>query len=205
MTYTITTEVTEDMYIPILNLIHDSFQEHLDKGMSFTCSNYTIEDLKKKVVGDGNQCFVAISEEGVPIGISSVKIKENGIEAYANIIAITPSAKGTGVGTALYTERKKYLINTGCKYMMSDTSVNATSSVNWHINKCKCSIVGYRSFPSTNYYSYVFREDFEEISWIRKNVIYKLKFVKAYIRTRLYYKENGKLSKLGKMLKVLKK
>lgn len=191
MNFSISSDVSDDLIIPILNLIHDSFREHFDRGLQFTCSNYQISDIKNKITGDGNKCFIAINDKGELIGISSVRINKDNKSAYECITAISPSAKGLGIGTALYEARKKYLIQMGCEYMLSDTSVDAVSSVNWHKKRCKCSIIGYRSFARTNYYSYVFREDFVDVGWFKKNIGYKFIFIKSFIITRIFYKKDG--------------
>lgn len=36
----------------LLNLIHRSFETYKNQGILFTCSNYTVEDLKDKILSN---------------------------------------------------------------------------------------------------------------------------------------------------------
>lgn len=201
MDYEIISDIPDFLYPKLLNLVHRSFEEHKKNGLLFTCSRYSIGDLQNKVLR--GKCFVVLDSSQNPIGLTSVSVRGNGKFAYENITAISPECKGMGLGTELYKIRKKYLIELGCEYMLSDTAVDATSSVKWHLEKCKCNLVGYKSFCSTNYYSYVFREDFVEISFFQRRVKYPIYFLSSFVFCRLTKRIDGSYTSFGKFLKLL--
>lgn len=201
MDYEIISDIPDFLYPKLLSLVHRSFEEHKKKGLLFTCSMYSIDDLQNKVLR--GKCFVVLDSSQNPIGLTSVSVRGNGKFAYENITAISPECKGLGIGTELYKIRKRYLIEQGCEYMLSDTAVDATSSVKWHLEKCKCSLYGYESFSRTNYYSYVFREDFVEVPFFQKRVKYKIRFLSSFVFCCLTKHKDGSYTSFGKFLKLL--
>ncbi len=110
MDYHIISDIPPSLYQPILDMIHESFSEHVDHGLRFTCSDYTMEDLKEKVLS--GLCFVALSEDNQVLGITSATLGSDG-SAYANLSATSPLAKGKGIGSALAARRKTALISGG--------------------------------------------------------------------------------------------
>lgn len=196
MIYKIITKIPKERYVDVLTLIHESFEEHKRAGLNFTCSNYTIKDVETKVLN--GYYFIAIKENDDLLGITSVSYNDKDRTAYENITAIAPSAKGHGVGSALYKERTLFLKSLGCISLLSDTATKARSSVQWHLKKCHCRIVDYRSFSSTNYYSYIFKEDFVPITLLRRVKDF-YSFIKAYVYCRLFFTADGTLTRLGKI------
>lgn len=89
----------------ILNLIHDSFLEHSKQGMSFTCSNYSIDHVHKLL--SDSIILYAVSESGSLLGMTAFHEVSDG-KYYGDITCISPVAKGIGIGTALYKCRKKF-------------------------------------------------------------------------------------------------
>lgn len=110
MNYRIISDIPQSLYQPILDMIHLAFAEHLKHGLHFTCSDYTMDDLKEKVLS--GLCFVALSEDNQVLGITSVSLKSDG-SAYENISATSPMAKGMRIGTALFEKSKVALISGG--------------------------------------------------------------------------------------------
>ncbi len=192
MNYKIVSKVCEDKYESLLKMIHESFEEYEKKGLHFTCCDYDCLDLKSKVLN--GMYFVAVDDNQNPLGITSVSIKcsENEKWAYENITAISPSYKGKGIGTALYKARTEYLKEINCSYILSDTATDAINSVLWHMKKCNCKKYGFQSFPNTNYYSYVFREDLKDrLVW--SPLFYRIRFFMAYIRTKMLKRKDGSI------------
>ena len=112
MNYHIISDIPTSLYPQILDMIHLSFEEYKKKGLHFTCSDYQMTDLVRKVMR-GN-CFVALSDGGDVLGITSVSIFPDE-SAYENITAISPKAKGLGIGTALFEAYMNRLSNGGGK------------------------------------------------------------------------------------------
>lgn len=204
MSITIRTNISQDLYPTLLNIIHESFKEHEDKGLHFSCSSFNLEDFINRCVGD---CLMVAFFDETPIGLTSASIrvdKSGNKYAYGNITAISSKAKGLGVGTMLYTKRKTFLLDNGCKYMLSDTAIDATSSVNWHRKKCQCAIIGLNSFVSTNYYSYIFREDFYPVNWFSSHIIYPMQFIVSCILCYTCKRKDGSYTIIGKYLSSVK-
>lgn len=199
--YRIVADLTEEMYYPLLEMIKHSFEEHLQRGLQFTCSNYNIDDLKQKVLS--GKYLVALSDKNEILGITSYSKHSIPVTAYENITAISPAAKGMGLGSKLIEIRKQHLIKEGYSHLLSDTAVKAKSSVNWHLKKCGCHIIGYESYSNTNYYSYVFIEDIEEQPLYIRKIKYPLLYFTAFIRTRICKKADGNYTFIGKALKSI--
>lgn len=90
--------------------------------------------------------------------------------------------------------------------MMSDTSVDNIKSIDWHTNKMGFRIIGYQSYSSTNYYSYIFRKDLKQRGFFINNIYYPLRFAISYLAIRIAKKEDGSLTIIGKCVnKILKK
>lgn len=67
--YEIITNIPPIHYESLLKMIHRAFDEHLKNGLRFTCSFYTIDDLKQKILS--GYCFMALSDNNTILGISS--------------------------------------------------------------------------------------------------------------------------------------
>lgn len=189
ITYNIISHITEDMHAPLLEMIKSSFEEHSRNGMHFTCSNYSIEDLKQKVLS--GKYFVALSERGEILGITSYTATTKPATAYGCITAISKDVKRTGIGSALQAARNQSLRKDGYRHLVSDTAVGATGSVNWHLRKCGCHLIGYKSYSNTNYYSYVFVQDMSRRCMFVRRVIYPMRFWYYFLKTRICKKANG--------------
>lgn len=196
----IITELPINKYSELLNLIHESFETYKKQGIFFTCSNYNIEDLKNKVLS--NKYFIAISNKNELLGITAIKLNDDNT-AYECITAIKPQYKSSGIGTLLYNIRKNYLKKIGINSLISDTSVKAEASVKWHLNKCCCKKIGYISFPSTNYYSYILCEDFTP-PHLLKRLNRKIHYIYSVIKCHILWKENGKQTFINKLICIVK-
>lgn len=112
MNYQIISDIPTNLYPQILDMIHLSFEEYKKKGLHFTCSDYQMADLERKVMR--GKCFAALTDDGEVLGVTSVSIFPDG-GAYENITAISPKAKGLGIGTALFEAYMNQLSNGGGK------------------------------------------------------------------------------------------
>lgn len=193
----IETEIQANQKCKLLQMIHKAFEEHLKNGLEFTCSYYTMEDLEKKVL-TGN-CFFALCDDEI-VGVTSISIDKSQKMAYENISAVHPDYRFLGVGTKLFEIRRRFLSEKKICALISDTSVDAKDSVKWHVDKCGCKIVGYESYASTNYFSYVFREDIRRISGFKKNFVYPIRFFFSYLICKITKKKNGCYTIVGRTI-----
>lgn len=188
----------------VVTLMHESFEERLQQGLNFTCSTMTTEQFESRTKGS---CVLVAwnSENDELLGTATVtlrKDKKGVVYGYHEFLAISPNAKRLGIGTRLLEERIIIIINAGGKYVMSDTAVGAESSVKWHL-KNGFSIIGLRSFPSTNYYSYLFRRQLvPSLKWDSRFYT-RMRFILSSIVVRSVFKEDGRYTFLGNILKVV--
>lgn len=175
----------------LTNLFHEAFQERLDQGLHFTCSYFTPEDLERRSAN--NTVLVAIDNDvGKLVGTVSIEIinDDNGIWAHHLNLAVKPEYKGQGIATLLLKRLLAIAKANGCDYVISDTAVGAKSSVRWHL-KNGFRIIELISWKSTNYYSYVFRQQLVHDSKWSNPLYCKLHFLKNSIQCRMYHLENG--------------
>ena len=184
--YKIITDIPPTHYEALLNMIHRSFDEHLKNGLRFTCSFYTIDDLKQKILS--GYCFMALSDNNTILGISSFSHINKRGKSYENITCVTPEARSLGIASTLYSLGIEKLKQEGAKYVIADTAISAFDSVTWHLPRCHCHKIGFKSFRSTNYYSYVFRRDLVPRSIFITKIIYPVLFAYSYCITRMFKK-----------------
>ncbi|OWV16432.1 hypothetical protein B7990_11885 [Fibrobacter sp. UWB4] len=195
-------EETDITYDQIVNLMHDAFEERLQQGLNFKCSSMTVDEFKKCT--EHSAIFVAINLEDdsfLGFGVVSIKEENQNQDKYAFIqdLSISPKVKRCGIGSKLQREMVCVAQNSGCKYMECTTAVGAKSSVKYHL-KQGYKIIGLTSFPTTNYYSYVFRMYLQPSIW--QNGLYcKIKYAISYLKTHLTKKEDGSFTLFGCMLK----
>lgn len=194
-------EETDITYDQIVNLMHDAFEERLQQGLNFKCSSMTVDEFKKYTAH--STILVAIdSENNSFLGFGVITIKESknqGKYAFVQDLSVSPKVKRCGIGSKLERERVCVARNSGCKYMECTTAVGAESSVKYHL-KQGYKIIGLTSFPTTNYYSYIFRMYLLPSIW-QNSLFCKIKYATSYLKTHLMKKEDGSLTLFGFILK----
>lgn len=176
-------EETDITYEQIVALLHRSFQERLDQGLHYTCSEMTVDSFQN-ATRNGIVLVALDSDSGSLVGTATTHlyIDKKGCKYGENEnLAIHPDAKRNGIGSALLKKRLEILKEAGAEYVISDTAVNADSAVRYHL-KNGFKIVGLRSFTSTNYYSYVFR-----LQLIRNTLQQKLYTYDGYCKCLYLY------------------
>ena len=192
-------------YEDVVNLMHESFEERLHQGLHFTCSSMTVSQYKERT----KKGIVLIArKENKLVGtvtLSLCKDSNNIIYGYHEYLAVHPSAKYLGIGTKLQKECVRLIVQAGGQYEISDTAVGANSSVKWHL-KNGFRKVALRSYPSTNYYSYVFRKQLIP-SWKWNSNLYcsTTLFISSMV-VKAVYKEDGSYTIIGKLvMKIMKR
>lgn len=184
----------------LTKLYHDAFQERLDEGMNFICSSFTPEDLKKN--GENNVILVAIDKDNDAMaGAAMIGIVQDnsGTWGYMTNMAICPEYKRCGIGSKLEKCRIEVAKANGCNYVLSDTAVGATSSVNWHL-KNGFRKIDFKSWPNTNYYSIVFRKQLLYQPLWSNPLFCKLHYWCSAIKCKACFYENGDYKKILKLL-----
>lgn len=188
-------EETNVSYEQIVDLMHESFQERLNQGLKFTCSFMGVDEYKRKT--ENGVIFVAIDKDvnGL-MGTVTVHIRrdENNVNyGYNEYLAVHPKAKHCGIGCRLESALESECKKNDCEYILCDTAVGATSSVKYHL-KNQFKIVGLRSFPSTNYFSYLFRKQITPSKKWDSDLYCKCVYFKSFIVTKLKLKKDGGLT-----------
>lgn len=175
----------------VIELLHSSFQERKDIGLSFTCSSMTKDQFD--LIMQNGITLVAYAKEDSLCGTLSAHLftdKDRNSYGYIEYLAVEPSQKRTGIGEKLFSEMERILLSKGVSYIMSDTAARAKSSVKWH-RKRGFVIVGYHSYKSTNYYSFIFRKQYSSPSLWNSIVYRTVRFVLSYLKTTIGWKRSG--------------
>ncbi len=194
----------ETTWEELVNLFHESFQERLDQGLHFTCSDFTPEDLERRRAN--NVILLAIDKDNdILAGAAFVEIvhDKKGTWGYLSNMAIKPDYKRCGIGSKLEDGRIEIANANGCSYVISDTAMGAKSSVNWHR---KNGFVPFtlHSFQSTNYYSVIFRKQLQK-HWLWSNKFFcHIHFLLSSVMCRLYRHKDASLTTLGKVINKLR-
>lgn len=185
-------ENTNFTLIDILELLHEVFADRVAEGMNFLAARMTIDQLRNDV--EGAVVFVAYDRDtGVLLGTGSLGIKtlDNGEKCgHLFNLAVSNKAKRQGVATSLYIYIERECLAHKCSYITSDTAINAISSIKYHL-KNGFHIVGIVSWPTTNYYSYLFRKQLKHPSPFDSKLYCKYTYLKSYFKTRLRYRKDG--------------
>ena len=189
----------------LTDLFHEAFQERLDQGLHFTCSYFTPEELERQSAN--NIVLVAIdSSKNVLAGTVSIEIHQDDCkDAWADHynLAVKPAYKKNGIASRLFSRFQQIVESRGCRYIKSDTAVGAESSVRWHLKNGFIPI-RLRSFPSTNYYSIVFRKQLKK-HWFWSNETFCcIHFALSSALCPLYRHEDGSLTVIGKLIDRLR-
>lgn len=175
----------------LTKLFHEAFQERLDQGLNFTCSFFTPEDLEQR--GGENVILVAKDKDnGALVGAAMVGIVKDRRGTWGDLtnMAISPEFKRCGIGSKLEQARIDVAKSNGCTFVLSDTAVDATSSVQWHL-KNGFKIVKLHSYTTTNYYSYIFRKQLVPHPLWSNSRFCKLYFWFSSCKCRLINRPNG--------------
>lgn len=192
----------DTLYEILYSLMKNAFKEREDQGLIFKCTQFSFSEFKKDL--DGKMLIIAKRKEGNEVkivGFQKFIIEKDYIDT--GLIAVSPGNKRLGIGSLIFLRLKKTAYENNCKYMIADTAINATSSVNWHIKN------GYfryklRSYPSTNYYSVVFRLQIEKHWFWSCEILRGIYFYISTLLCHLYRKKDGSLTILGKIFNPIK-
>ena len=175
----------------LIELIHLSFEERTNQGLLFKYRKISKSEL---LTYCHQKLLLSYEIDNNIAGVIFFNIKGN--ICLMGIVATHPSYKRHGIATSLYEKLEKYCFSKRIDFIYSDTATKAKSSVLWH-EKMGFQKLRMTSYPSTNYYSWVFIKDLHspQIS-IRRKVHCFLSAIKCHLK----YKNNGDTTKLAKIL-----
>lgn len=190
----IETSISDEQKQVFLKIIKESFWSLANEGQDCSCYRYTMQDFDELVMAN-HHLFAFVDSK--PVGLTSCRIDTKQKFGYMVVSAILPEFRKYGIGTMLASRVTEDCLKMGCRYMLADTAINNIKSVRWHI-KIGYKIIGYQSYSSTNYYSYIFRKDLKQRGFFINNIYYPLRFAISYLAIRIAKKEDGSLTIFGK-------
>ena len=183
---------TQFTYEDVAELMHSAFRERLNQGLVYTSSRMTSDDYKRQ--GEKGIVLVAINQESnTLVGTAMVHIcqDEKGVTfGEMEHVGIALDFKRHGVGSSLVKELTRLSRAYGADYIRSDTAAKAKSAVSWHLKNgfFKWELI---SFPSTSYYSILFRKPITNDPERNKPIRHKVHFYISCFRIILGRKKNG--------------
>lgn len=184
-------------FYDIVNLIHVAFEDRTRNGLYFSVRDISIEKYKQ-LASHGHIVIIKDNNTIIGTGLINIYMKSKNIYAYSQLQAVHPKYQGLGIAKLINNIRKDIAIENKCEYILTDTAVNAKSSVQ---SKLKSGFKIYRleSWPNTNYYSYIFRLQLNRNSIFMYDITYKISYALSYICIKVIKDKNGRLTIIGKM------
>lgn len=186
----------------ILNLIHLAFEERRLQGLQFTCIGYTLDDIKRKA-SKASVYLAYINQLLVGCLFFTIFHKKDKY-GYIEALSVHPDFKGRGIMNLLFQKSLEEAKRMNLDYIKSDTSVDAQSSVRWHL-KNGFRKVGLMSSPRSNYYSYVFRNQLQSPSIWNSKVWTNVRLFVSSVKCKSTRNREGGLTSFGKIVKSIKR
>ena len=159
----------------------------------------------------GKMVFVAQDEAtGELLGMHTLKLNKRKGRANGANLAVSPKAKHEGIASQMLHAEAQRLRKNGYRYIVENTAIPATWSVQWHL-KNGYHIVGYSRSEKHNYASYVFRKQIAtdvlhhptDLLWTKPiaPLTAKIRYCLSWLATNICKSKSGKLNWIGRMAK----
>ena len=188
-----------------------AFEQWEKEGLYFSMSSdeHFGQYLRDKVV------FVAQDEAtGELLGVHTLKLNKRKGRANGANLAVSPKAKREGIASRMLEAEAQRLRKAGYRYIVENTAIPATWSVQWHL-KNGYHIVGYSRSERNNYASYVFRKQIAidvrhhptDLLWTKPiaPITAKIRYCLTWMATMVCKDKAGKLNWLGRMAKDVRR
>ena len=208
-----TNKVAEVSAEELYKLEQAAFQQWTDKGLYTPIEHTSVEQLQRYIAD--KVVFVAQDEAtGELLGMHTLRLnKRKGRVDGANL-AVSPKAQHEGIASRMLEAEAQRLRKAGYRYMVGNTGIPATWSVQWHL-KNGYYIVGYSRSERNNYASYVFRKQIAtdvrhhptDLLWTKPiaPVTAKIQYIASYLATCICKDKAGKLNWLGRRAKDVRR
>ena len=198
----------EELY----ELEHTAFQQWTDAGLYTPISNTSVERLQRYIADKA--VFVAQDEAtGELLGMHTLKLNKRKGRADGANLAVSPKAQHEGIASRMLEAEAQRLRKAGYRYMVENTGIPATWSVQWHL-KNGYHIVGYSRSERNNYASYVFRKQIAidvrhhptDLLWTKPiaPLTAKLRYCLSWLATNICKSKSGKLNAIGRIAKEVR-
>ena len=198
----------EELY----NLRKAAFQQWIDADLYTTVKDAIFgrfqQYLKDKVV------FVAQDEAtGELLGMHTLRLNKRKGRADGANLAVSPKAQYEGIASQMQEAEAQRLRKAGYRYIVENTAIPATWSVQWHL-KNGYYIVGYSRSERHNYASYIFRKQIAtdlrhhptDLLWTKPvaPVTAKLRYCLTWVAMVICKSKSGKLNAIGRIAKEVR-
>ena len=181
-----------------------AFEQWEKEGLYFSMSSdeHFGQYLRDKVV------FVAHdAETGELLAMHTLKLNKQKGRANGANLAVSPKAKHEGIASRMLQEEVQRLRKAGYRYMVENTAIPATWSVQWHL-KNGYYIVGYSRSETSTHPTYTFRKPIApSLLWSRPiaPITAKLLYCLSWLATNICKSKSGKLNWIGRMAKDVRR
>ena len=186
-----------------------AFQQWTDAGL-YTPIAYTPLQQFQRYLTD-KAVFIAQDEAtGELLGMHTLKLNKRKGRANGANLAVSPKAQHEGIASRMLKAEAQRLRKAGYRYIVENTAIPATWSVQWHL-KNRYYIVGYSRSERNNYASYIFRKQIAtdvrhhptDLLWTGPiaPITAKIQYIASYLATCICKDKAGKLNWLGRIIK----
>ncbi len=190
-----------------------AFQQWTDAGLYTPISNTSVERLQLYIADKA--VFIAQDEAtGDLLGMHTLKLNKRKGRANGANLAVSPKAQHEGIASRMLEAEAQRLRKAGYRYIVENTAIPATWSVQWHL-KNGYHIVGYSRSERNNYASYIFRKQIAtdvrhhptDLLWTRPiaPITARLRYCLTWMATMVCKDKAGKLNWLGRMAKEVRR
>ncbi len=204
-----TSKETEVSVEELYELEQIAFQQWTDAGLYTPISNTSLERLQRYIADKA--VFVALDEAtGELLGMHTLKLNKRKGRANGANLAVSPKAQHEGIASQMLEAEAQRLRKAGYRYMVENTAIPATWSVQWHL-KNGYHIVGYSRSERNNYASYIFRKQIAtdlrhhptDLLWTKPvaPITAKIRYCLTWMAMMICKDKAGKLNWIGRMAK----
>ena len=186
-----------------------SFQQWIDAGLYTSVAHATMESFQRYIAD--KVVFVALDEAtGELLGMHTLRLNKRKGRADGANLAVSPTAQHEGIASRMLQAEAQRLRKNGYRYIVENTAIPATWSVQWHL-KNGYHIVGYSRSERNNYASYVFRKQIAidvrhhptDLLWTKPlaPITAKVRYWATYVATCICKDKAGRLNLIGRMVR----
>ena len=204
-----TNKETEAPVDELYRLRKASFQQWIDAGLYTSVAHATMESFQRYIADKA--VFIAQDEAtGELLGMHTLKLNKRKGRANGANLAVSPKVQHEGIASQMLEAEAQRLRKAGYRYIVENTAIPATWSVQWHL-KNGYHIVGYSRSERNNYASYVFRKQIAtdvrhhptDLLWLAPiaPLTAKLLYCLSWLATMICKDKTGRLNWLGRRAK----
>ena len=195
----------------LFELRRAAFQQWIDADLYTSVKDAILERFQRYITDKA--VFVAQDETaGELLGMHTLRLNKRKGRADGANLAVSPKAQHEGIASRMLQAEEQRLRKAGYRYIVENTAIPATWSVQWHL-KNGYYIVGYSRSERNNYASYIFRKQIAtdvrhhptDLLWTRPlaPITAKVRYWATYIATCICKDKAGKLNWIGRMAKKM--